>query len=258
MYDFGISIEYIEVLSLIKANNIKSISEFDYPEKLTKDAKIINYAASLGKYEIVKFLHTKGAVLDHIGFMAACLSLNSECIMYYMQNMPEHRYSMPHILGINHRDHNEYFRYFGHDKIKLLTCKQFIEYYEKYYSINDGDYNNIHNYVSGVMFYYNKHILKLLEPSMLQIHDSVSNKSPTQTVDIDFCDEDSLERVKEELEKITQQSKVRETQLLEEIANQDQIILQMSDKIIKLEKLLNKKMQIIQKYHNMRVQVPDR
>lgn len=264
MYDFGFTAEYIEVLGLIKSDNIKSITEFDYPEKLTKDVKVINYAASLGKFEIVKYLHSKGAVLDHIGFMAACLHGDSCVIKYYTQNMPEYRYSMPHILGINHRDQNEYFRYFGYDKIKVLICKEFMEYFEKNYTINDSDSNNIHNFVSSVMFHYNKQILhsicslrdaKIEECNQHKISELLDTESLIGDEVSDLkCKNDTLS---EQVEKLTLdytvrdlECKKREQQLLEEISGQDNIIKELSDKIVHLKKELNKKMQIIQKYHS--------
>jgi hypothetical protein len=263
MYDFGFTAEYIEVLGLIKSDNIKSITEFDYPEKLTKDVKVINYAASLGKFEIVKYLHSKGAVLDHIGFMAACLHSRSEAnlsrpvhgdscvIKYYIQNMPEHRYSMPHILGINHRDQNEYFRYFGYDKIKVLMCKEFVEYFDKHYNINDSDSNNIHNYVSTVMFHYNKYICNVLmdknqQTSMEQSAEAKIKELTDELDNVKISSQNTIINLTEEVEK----AKIQESILLQETGSQHKRIIELCNTVKKLEKELDKKMQIIQKYHS--------
>jgi hypothetical protein len=247
-YDFGYSVEYIEVLNLIKSGDIKSIKSFDYPEKLTK---VINYAASLGQFEIVQYLFQKGGIVDHIGFIAACLSGNQECIKFYSENLKDYKFSMPHILGFNHRDHNEYYRIFGEDKIKLMFVPKFIEYFEKNYTINNGDHNNLHHYVSMTMFYYNKELLNVKrEPSgnnfkaSVTVSDNESEKSLSR----------DIEMYKEEINEKDELISSLQIQLSELNSQNDLVIdltveLKTKDELVqKLQKELTKKNQIIHKY----------
>ncbi len=247
-YDFGYSVEYIEVLNLIKSGDIKSIKSFDYPEKLTK---VINYAASLGQFEIVQYLFQKGGIVDHIGFIAACLSGNQECIDFYCDKLKDYKFSMPHILGFNHRDHNEYYRIFGEDKIKLLFVPKFIEYFEKNYTINNGDNGNLHHYVSMVMFYYNKELLNIrreVSGSNFKASVIVSDNESKKSLSRD------IEMYKEEIDEKDELISSLQIQL-SELNSQDDLVqkltleLKTKDELIqKLQKELTKKNQIIHKY----------